>query len=138
MQLTASWLWQMFRKILDHSASLSLIASIGFYNGALYHNTIEPIQEILDHQHNVDKVGPLLVQFRNLKHQELTFVEKAALISAAVVIGVFSWPGTATSFWLCPTLWYSSLFLSIFALVSSSQLRLLEPLPRSTYEAVLE
>ncbi|KAK8108514.1 A-pheromone receptor PreA [Apiospora sp. TS-2023a] len=90
---------------------------------------------ILEYQNDVDKVRTLLVQFRGIKQQELTFVEKAALLSAAAVIGIFSWPDTATSFWLCPTLWYSSLFLSIFALISPSQLRLLEQLPQTTGDA---
>ncbi|KAK8849083.1 hypothetical protein PGQ11_015563 [Apiospora arundinis] len=136
-QLVALWLWNSFRKLYHYSPSVFLIVSSCTYNGALYHYTIEPINEILEHQTDVDKVRILLFKFRGLKQQELVFVEKAALLSAAAVIGVFSWPGTATSFWLCPTLWYSSLFLSIFALISSSQLRLVEQLPRTTEEVAL-
>ncbi|KAK8022094.1 hypothetical protein PG993_012861 [Apiospora rasikravindrae] len=132
MPRVLAWLRQVFQDFYHNSASLLLIAGTCSYNGALCHFTIEPIQEILEHQDDIDKVRGLLIKFHNLKRQELTFVERAALLASAAVIGVFSWPGTATSFWLCPTLWYSSLWLSIFALISSSQLRLIEQLPRTT------
>lgn len=41
----------------------------------------------------------------------------------------------ATSFWLCTVFWRTSLVLSIFALISSGQQRLMEQLPQSATEA---
>lgn len=39
---------------------------------------------------------------------------------AAAVIGCFSWPAPATTFWLGPACWYSSLVLSLFSVLLSS------------------
>jgi hypothetical protein len=46
------------------------------------------------------------------------------------VIGVKSWSDAAESFWLAQTAWHCSLFFSILALISSSQERMLERIPR--------
>lgn len=51
------------------------------------------------------------------------------------MIGVFSWPDISSSFWLCPLLWRCSFWLSVFALISSAQHRLLEQLPKSKADA---
>lgn len=51
------------------------------------------------------------------------------------MIGVFSWPDISSSFWLCPLLWRCSFWLSVFALISSAQHRLLEQLPRCKADA---
>lgn len=45
------------------------------------------------------------------------------------MIGCFSWPSADRAFWLAKPFWYGSLWLSIFALVSSAQEALLEQIP---------
>ena len=50
-------------------------------------------------------------------------------LSAAAVLGVFSWPGAQDAHWVAKVLWYSSFFLSVFGLISSAPQRLLEVIP---------
>ncbi|KAI6340269.1 hypothetical protein MCOR25_011230 [Pyricularia grisea] len=98
-----------------------------------------------------------LAHFRYLKNQELEFVGKAvsffwgfyifaripkgkaessqgflflkAALSAAAVVGVFSWPTAEKTIWVAKMLWNWSFFTSCFALISSAQQRLLRRLP---------
>jgi hypothetical protein len=51
------------------------------------------------------------------------------------VVGVFSWPEVTTTFWAARMVWHCSLWLSIAALISSTQLRMLEVLPHTFAEA---
>jgi hypothetical protein len=53
----------------------------------------------------------------------------------AVNIGIFSWPEVTTTIWVARMFWRSSLWLAITALISSTQLRMLEDLPHSLADA---
>ncbi|KAK6822854.1 hypothetical protein PG987_014399 [Apiospora arundinis] len=91
---------------------------------------------MLEHQGDAAQLRALLVQFRASKQKQLQSVETAALLAAISAITFFAFLGTSLPCsWPCPTLWCSSLFLGIFALNSTSQLRLLDPLPRTSTEA---
>jgi len=50
------------------------------------------------------------------------------------VIGCFSWPNVDKSFWLAQLAWHISVWLSVFALVSSAQQRFLEKLPNGPHD----
>ncbi|KAK8007744.1 hypothetical protein PG989_001734 [Apiospora arundinis] len=91
---------------------------------------------MLEHQGDTAQLRALLVQFRASKQKQLQSVEIAALLGAISAITFFAFLGRSIPCsWPCPTLWCSSLFLGIFALNSTSQLRLLDPLPRTSTEA---
>ncbi|KAK5169170.1 uncharacterized protein LTR77_006479 [Saxophila tyrrhenica] len=70
-----------------------------------------------------------LQRFKAGKVQELHHVKIAGTLTAAAVIGVFSWPSTQETYWLAVGLWYSSLMSSFFSLVSSVHQRLLDAIP---------
>lgn len=110
--------------LLLHVVAFSYYPSLQYY-------TIEPINDIADSQLDTVKLRRLLYQFKIRKKEETNFVRAASTFSAAAVIGIFSWPSVDNSFWLARTLWYWSLFLSIFALISASTGRLLAYLPDS-------
>ena len=59
-------------------------------------------------------------------------------MSAAAVIGVFSWPSAEKSFWLAKMFWHWSLIASFFSLISSAQQRLLRELPQQAPGAVVD
>jgi hypothetical protein len=56
-------------------------------------------------------------------------VSLQAALSAAAVVGCFSWPAAADSFWLGRLMWHCSFWLSIFALISSVHERMLAQIP---------
>ncbi|KAI1760087.1 hypothetical protein GGR53DRAFT_526516 [Hypoxylon sp. FL1150] len=106
------------------------------YSGAYAHDTVNPIKTIEEHQKCDDetsraKLIEALVNFHNIKTEEQLFVTKAATLSGAAVIGVFSWPATEKTVWAAKLLWNWSLFLSSFSLISSAHQRLLRHLPKS-------
>jgi hypothetical protein len=45
------------------------------------------------------------------------------------VVGVFSWPAAEKTFWVAKMLWHWSFASSVFSLISSAQLRLLDRIP---------
>jgi hypothetical protein len=49
------------------------------YHGAFRHYTLEPIDELALHQHNIPRLRQLLVSFNSRKTQELEFVKKAVI-----------------------------------------------------------
>ncbi|OTB05370.1 hypothetical protein M426DRAFT_10695 [Hypoxylon sp. CI-4A] len=106
------------------------------YAGAYTYHTVNPIEIIERNQECGDEASRLklikaLVSFRNIKSEELSFVTKAATLSGAAVIGVFSWPTTEQTVWAAKMLWNWSLFFSFFSLISSAHQRLLRHLPMS-------
>ncbi|KAK8849050.1 hypothetical protein PGQ11_015530 [Apiospora arundinis] len=91
---------------------------------------------MLEHQGDTAQLRALLVQFRASKQKQLQSVEIAALLATISAITFFAFLGTSLPCsWPCPTLWCSSLFLGISALNHTPQLRLLDPLPRTSKEA---
>ncbi|KAI1370823.1 hypothetical protein F4677DRAFT_437309 [Hypoxylon crocopeplum] len=124
---------QAFVKIL-----LQILTSS--YSGAYAYHTVNPIENIRKHQECQGEISrseliKALVQFHNTKSEELSFVSKAATLSGAAVIGVFSWPTTEKTVWAAKLLWNWSLFLSTFSLISSAHQRLLRHLPRSEQDS---
>lgn len=102
------------------------------YSGAYNHHTRTPIHAIAEHQdYGQNKMETIksLAQFRQLKAEELRFVQGAAALSGAAAIGVFSWPTTEVVIWATKMFWNWGLFFSIFALISSAHQRLLRYLP---------
>ena len=59
-------------------------------------------------------------------------------MSAAAVIGVFSWPDTSECYWLARLCWHCSFWLSVFSLLSSMQGRILDQLPKDRYNTLSE
>lgn len=57
-------------------------------------------------------------------------------MSAAAVIGVFSWPQANEAYWLARLCWYCSFWLSIFSLITSIQQRMIEQLPERQDSAI--
>lgn len=57
-------------------------------------------------------------------------------MSAAAVIGIFSWDGAGQSHWLARLFWHCSLWLSLFSLMSSAQYRVIEQLPEDQHSAI--
>ncbi|KAI9886617.1 MAG: hypothetical protein M1823_001596 [Watsoniomyces obsoletus] len=117
-------LLQVFVQILQSLLTAS-------YLGAYRYYTLGPIKRIRDHQ-DINSRAELikaLVDFRCIKEEELSFVAKAAALSAAAVIGVFSWPTTERTVWAAKMLWNWSFFMSTFSLVGSAPTRLLQHLP---------
>lgn len=51
-------------------------------------------------------------------------------MSAAAAIGTFSWPSATSAYWLSELFWYAGLWFSIFALVSFSQQRMIDQIPK--------
>ncbi|CAI6340598.1 unnamed protein product [Periconia digitata] len=100
------------------------------YTKSLHIYTIDPISAIETHQHDDPVVRELLSEFRKVKELELRFVQRAATLSAAAVIGAKSWPDVVEAFWLARVAWNCSLFFSIMSLVSSSHERLLAQIPK--------
>jgi hypothetical protein len=134
------------RRITARLVSVPLFIATFSYNWSLLHFTIEPIAEIAKNQYHLARLKPLLEEFKARKEQEIHFVRRAvsippecatsdadsrrqATLSAAAVIGCFSWTKVDESFWLGQLFWHISFWLSIFALISSAQQRLLERLP---------
>ncbi|KAI6080242.1 hypothetical protein F4821DRAFT_266088 [Hypoxylon rubiginosum] len=106
------------------------------YSGSYMYHTVNPIKIIRIHQEYDNKISrtkliKALVDFRNIKKGEMSFVSKAATLSGAAVIGVFSWPATEKTVWAAKMLWNLSLFLSSFSLIDSAHQRLLRHLPKS-------
>ncbi|KAI9164086.1 hypothetical protein HJFPF1_05722 [Paramyrothecium foliicola] len=103
------------------------------YSGAYNYHTLNPITDIAHIVNGVEdriEVIRALSRFRQLKDEELSFVTKAATLSAAAVVGIFSWPATEKTLWVAKMLWNWSFFLSTFALISSAHQRLLRHLPK--------
>ncbi|KAK5682671.1 hypothetical protein LTS10_005800 [Elasticomyces elasticus] len=110
----------------------ALVCVVSFsYDGPLRHYTIGPIRELERHQDDPERVYHLIQRFKELKLEELQTVQKASALSAAAIIGTFSWPGTSSSFWPSQLFWYNGLWFSIFALVSFSQQRMIDQIPTS-------
>ncbi|KAI0169921.1 hypothetical protein GGR52DRAFT_487888 [Hypoxylon sp. FL1284] len=119
-------------------AILNLLLQIltSSYSGSYAYHTVNPIENIRKHQEVQGDKSRLelvkaLARFRNTKDEELSFVSKAATLSGAAVIGVFSWPTAEKTIWAAKLLWNWSLFLSTFSLISSAHQRLLRHLPKS-------
>ncbi|KAF5676101.1 hypothetical protein FHETE_2228 [Fusarium heterosporum] len=104
------------------------------YSGAYKYHTRNPIDAIRHHQNQEDATIKNLVNFRQAKIEELRFVQGAATLSGAAVIGGFSWPTTEKTIWATKMLWNWSLFLSSFALIGSAHQRLLRHLPAAIEE----
>ncbi|KAF2469611.1 uncharacterized protein BDR25DRAFT_304343 [Lindgomyces ingoldianus] len=117
-------LLQVFARILQSLLTAS-------YLGAYRYYTLEPIEKIEHYQEEIlrGKLIKALADFRHIKDEELSFVAKAAALSAAAVIGVFSWPTTEKTVWAAKMLWNWSFFMSTFSLVGSAPTRLLRHLP---------
>lgn len=103
------------------------------YSGPYAYHTVDPIEKIAELNNakprDDNQLIKALAHFRHLKNQELDFVGKAAALSAAAVVGVFSWPTAEKTIWVAKMLWNWSFFTSCFALISSAQQRLLRRLP---------
>ncbi|MCJ1270604.1 hypothetical protein MMC22_010501 [Lobaria immixta] len=87
-------------------------------------NTLGPILRIAKYSSRRGqsrKVSQLLARWRTRKLAELQFISIACAIIAAAVIGSFSWNAAFDAYWVAPALWYSSLVLSIFGLLLSTQ-----------------
>ncbi|KAF2650658.1 hypothetical protein K491DRAFT_608412 [Lophiostoma macrostomum CBS 122681] len=101
------------------------------YLGAYRYYTLEPIKKIERDQEEIvgGQLINALVEFRRLKEEELSFIAKAATLSAAAVIGIFSWPSTEHTIWVAKMLWNWSFFMSTFSMIGSAPTRLLQHLP---------
>ncbi|TLD13524.1 uncharacterized protein PgNI_04889 [Pyricularia grisea] len=103
------------------------------YSGPYAYHTVDPIERVAELNNATPRDDNQLIKalahFRYLKNQELEFVGKAAALSAAAVVGVFSWPTAEKTIWVAKMLWNWSFFTSCFALISSAQQRLLRRLP---------
>ena len=124
------------------------------YNGALHHYTLGPISQLVKEQDDTRRSRILLYKFRLRKEEELRFIHTAvcwslpripdidqslqSTMSAAAVIGVFSWSNIGESYWLARLCWYCSFWLSIFSLLSSTQNRILDQLPKDQHEIINE
>ncbi|KAH7342726.1 hypothetical protein BKA65DRAFT_595791 [Rhexocercosporidium sp. MPI-PUGE-AT-0058] len=88
-------------------------------------NTLLPVLHIAECVQRGDsdaEIVKALAHWRERKLYEQHFIQLASTILAAAVIGCFSWVPATNGFWIGPALWYSSLVLSIVAiLLSSSQ-----------------
>lgn len=122
------------RQLRQKVCSVALFLVTFSYNWELQHYTLKPIAKILESEKNSIYLGPLLHDFKKRKEQEIFFVQKGAALSAAAVIGCFSWPNVDKSFWLAQLAWHISVWLSVFALVSSAQQRFLEKLPNGPHD----
>ena len=126
------------------------------YLGAYRYCTLEPIK-IMQNGNSKDELMKESIDFRQIKNEELSFMTKAvsqqffawfvnisirrknflpssyvlykATLSAAAVIGVFSWPIANTAVWVAKMLWNWSFFISTFSLIGFAHIRLLEHLP---------
>ncbi len=142
---------------LQALANLVLRVLTFSYSGAYAYHTVNPIENIQSHQQYQgtilrDELVRALAHFRHTKSEELSFVSRAvcenlltqiihqvtescvlralqAALSAAAVIGVFSWPTAETTVWAAKMLWNWSFFMSSFSLISSAHQRLLRHLP---------
>ncbi|KAK1763960.1 hypothetical protein QBC33DRAFT_548426 [Phialemonium atrogriseum] len=86
-------------------------------------NTLLPILSIarsLKEKDNPRNVSERLAHWRDRKLNELQFTQVAATLLSAAVIGCFSWIPQDTEHWLGPAAWYSSLALSLLAVLLSS------------------
>jgi hypothetical protein len=149
----------MIEKPLQVVPRILQVALTASYLGAYRYYTLEPIEVIERDPDEIasGKLRKALVAFRQAKDEELSFVSKAvgqfdllhfrrsppkpqrsrlpnlftlqAALSAAAVIGVFSWPSTEKTVWAAKMLWNWSFFMSTFALVGSAPTRLLQHLP---------
>ncbi|KAH6695326.1 hypothetical protein F5X68DRAFT_227306 [Plectosphaerella plurivora] len=99
------------------------------YSGVFAYHTLDPITNIVASQNDARELVKSLKQFRQLKEEELLFVSKAATLSGAAVLGVFSWPTVETTIWTAKMIWHWSFFMSCFALIGSAHQRLLRHLP---------
>ncbi|KAK4675227.1 hypothetical protein QC764_0075820 [Podospora pseudoanserina] len=111
------------------------------YSAALRYHTVQPmhcIQLNQNYREAKHDVIAALARFRKTKSEELRFVQGAAALSGAAVIGVFSWPSTERTVWIAKMLWNWSLFLSFFALISSAHQRLLRLLPKDPSDELSE
>jgi hypothetical protein len=56
----------------------------------------------------------------HIRRVPISLTPLKSTVSAAAVIGVFSWPGIEDGYWLATSLWYCCLLLSICAGISSA------------------
>ncbi|KAG5664902.1 hypothetical protein KAF25_008636, partial [Fusarium avenaceum] len=115
-------------------SKLPLVILTFTYSGAYKYHTLHPIRAIKSYQGDESAIIRSLVHFRLTKIEELRFIQGAATLSGAAVIGVFSWPTTEKTIWATKMLWNWSLFLSSFALIGSAHQRLLRHLPETVDE----
>jgi hypothetical protein len=111
------------------------------YHMTFRHSTLDPISGIARASTFKEKkdVVEAMNLWRTAKEEELQFIKVAvrlpycyqcsivsdtslkSTVSAAAVIGVFSWPAIEDGYWLATGLWHCSLLLSIWAGISSAQ-----------------
>lgn len=107
------------------------------------------MSKICEKQDDLKTTIKLLCLFKSRKHEEITFIRVAVSISseftkrhlltknkstlsAAASIGSLSWPDITTSLWAAKYFLVISLYMSIFALVSTAALRQLDYFPNTT------
>lgn len=83
--------------------------------------TLDPIKRIRDAASDPTLQAQKVVTFLVGKRQELKFVNTASTISAAATVGALSWSSINDTPWPALALWYCSLSLAIFALITSNQ-----------------
>ncbi|KAL8370124.1 hypothetical protein RB595_000482 [Gaeumannomyces hyphopodioides] len=119
----------MTARIVSFCASAAMsVVTLPYYR-FYRQNTLLPIQRLakaLRKRENPLDVSRKLQLWRERKLSEAQFVQVSGTLLAAAVIGCFSWPLDndirAFPHWLGPGAWYSSLVLSLCAvLLSSSQ-----------------
>ena len=147
---------QFLASVLRCAASTVTTLVTLSYSGALKYHTTDPIRAVVrncDYKNQKDSVMATLSHFRQIKEEELQFVNKAvsathgqsretrlmvpskqAALSGVAVIGAFSWPETQDTLLVTRMFWHWSLFLSTFALISSAHQRLLRHLPRDEFD----
>ncbi|KAI3317966.1 hypothetical protein HD806DRAFT_513256 [Xylariaceae sp. AK1471] len=86
-------------------------------------NTLMPIRSIIKSFENGredDETHRMFAAWQDRKLLELHFVQVAATLLSAAVIGCFSWVTRDKEHWLGPASWYCCLILSLFAIQLSS------------------
>ncbi|KAL2065704.1 hypothetical protein VTL71DRAFT_3374 [Oculimacula yallundae] len=93
------------------------------YHYTFLNYTKEPIVRIVrsSSKLNDPEYNANVAAFVAGKRHELRFLKTAATLSAAATVGTLSWPSIAFAPWPALALWYCSLLLAIFALITSNQ-----------------
>ncbi|KAI2470336.1 hypothetical protein F4781DRAFT_441928 [Annulohypoxylon bovei var. microspora] len=114
-----------FRKAVSSSCFAAMdLLTLSYYR-FFRQNTLLPILAIANlasTQNRNAELATMLSRWQDRKLHELYFVQVAATLLSAAVIGCFSWEPRDTEHWIGPAAKYCSLVLSLFAiLLSASQ-----------------
>jgi len=90
------------------------------YHRTYTHFIVKPGRRIIEAKDDW-QLWQAVEAWRSSRQEELSFIKTASTLCAAADIGIFSWPEIPTTYWVSRGLFYTSLSLSVWAIMTAAQ-----------------